>query len=107
MSSLWQVRSWRVPIHTDLSLVAGPIKRRLPNGFFLLNCAFKEGDVHFCIRSVYQSLFLYEREKNYCVSLHLEKSVTLKHIAVLTKLNKKANRFLVFCGVLILQVGRS
>jgi len=46
--------------------------------------------VHFCIRSVYQSLFfLYEREKNYCVSLHLEKSVTLKHIAVLTKLKQE------------------
>jgi hypothetical protein len=35
------------------------------------------------------SFFLYEREKNYCVSLHLEKSVTLKHIAVLTKLKQE------------------
>jgi len=36
MNSLWQVRSWRVPIHTDLSLVAGPIMRLSSFSYVLL-----------------------------------------------------------------------
>jgi hypothetical protein len=67
--SMWQVRLWRVSEHTDLSLVAGPIIRLFQ---FLLDGLSG----------------LYRRNRNKSAP---SKSVTMMHIAVLTKLKKKTN----------------